>query len=139
MFLHLLERFYCRKTDGYRVTISGTGGVGKTTILYKLALGQLITTYPTIGFNIETVNAPTTSGRKLTMTCWDIGPGCGIQSLVPTVRMYSAYSDAIIWVVDSSEKNSECFDESVEILGRLLRAMSSDPVPAKGKVMPVLM
>lgn len=28
---------------------------GKTTILYKLNLGEIVTTIPTIGFNVETV------------------------------------------------------------------------------------
>ena len=28
---------------------------GKTTILYKLKLGEIVTTIPTIGFNVETV------------------------------------------------------------------------------------
>ena len=28
---------------------------GKTTILYKLRLGEVVTTIPTIGFNVETV------------------------------------------------------------------------------------
>lgn len=27
---------------------------GKTTILYKLKLGEIVTTIPTIGFNVET-------------------------------------------------------------------------------------
>jgi hypothetical protein len=30
---------------------------GKTTILYKLKLGDVVTTIPTIGFNVETVSA----------------------------------------------------------------------------------
>ena len=30
-------------------------GTGKTTILYKLKLGEIVTTIPTIGFNVETV------------------------------------------------------------------------------------
>ena len=29
---------------------------GKTTILYKLKLGEVVTTIPTIGFNVETVS-----------------------------------------------------------------------------------
>ena len=28
---------------------------GKTTILYKMKLGEIVTTIPTIGFNVETV------------------------------------------------------------------------------------
>jgi len=33
----------------------GLDAAGKTTILYKLKLGQSVTTIPTVGFNVETV------------------------------------------------------------------------------------
>lgn len=33
----------------------GLDAAGKTTILYKLKLGEVVTTIPTIGFNVETV------------------------------------------------------------------------------------
>ena len=33
----------------------GLDASGKTTILYKLKLGEIVTTIPTIGFNVETV------------------------------------------------------------------------------------
>ena len=33
----------------------GLDNAGKTTILYKLKLGEVVTTIPTIGFNVETV------------------------------------------------------------------------------------
>ena len=31
----------------------GLDAAGKTTILYKLKLGEIVTTIPTIGFNVE--------------------------------------------------------------------------------------
>ena len=34
----------------------GLDAAGKTTILYKLKLGEIVTTIPTIGFNVETVS-----------------------------------------------------------------------------------
>jgi GTPase SAR1 family protein len=33
----------------------GLDAAGKTTVLYKLKLGERVTTIPTIGFNVETV------------------------------------------------------------------------------------
>ena len=33
----------------------GLDAAGKTTILYKLKLGEVMSTIPTIGFNVETV------------------------------------------------------------------------------------
>ena len=35
--------------------ILGLDNAGKTTILYKLQMGEVVTTVPTIGFNVETV------------------------------------------------------------------------------------
>ena len=34
----------------------GLDAAGKTTILYKLKLGQSVNTIPTVGFNVETVS-----------------------------------------------------------------------------------
>ena len=41
---------------------------GKTTILYKLKLGEIVTTIPTIGFNVETVEY-----KNISFTVWDVG------------------------------------------------------------------
>ena len=38
-----------------RVLLLGLDAAGKTTILYKLQLGEVVTTIPTIGFNVESV------------------------------------------------------------------------------------
>ncbi len=51
-----------------RVCMIGLDGAGKTTILYKLKFGEVITTIPTIGFNVDTLNV-----KNLTMTVWDVG------------------------------------------------------------------
>ncbi|KAH1223722.1 ADP-ribosylation factor 1 [Glycine soja] len=49
----LLRLFYARKE--MRILMVGLDAAGKTTILYKLKLGEIVTTIPTIGFNVETV------------------------------------------------------------------------------------
>ena len=46
----------------------GLDAAGKTTILYKLKLGEVITTIPTIGFNVETVEY-----KNISFTVWDVG------------------------------------------------------------------
>ena len=38
-----------------RILMVGLDAAGKTTILYKLKLGQSVNTIPTVGFNVETV------------------------------------------------------------------------------------
>ena len=51
-----------------RVCMIGLDGAGKTTILYKLKLNEVVTTIPTIGFNVDEITI-----KNLTMTVWDIG------------------------------------------------------------------
>ena len=47
------ERMISKKE--MRILMVGLDAAGKTTILYKLKLGEVVTTIPTIGFNVETV------------------------------------------------------------------------------------
>ena len=58
-----------------RILMLGLDAAGKTTILYKIKLNEQVTTIPTIGFNVETVEL----GNGLTFTVWDVG---GQQRLV---------------------------------------------------------
>jgi len=44
-----------RKDKEYKIIIVGLHNAGKTTILYKLALNEVIVTQPTIGSNVEEV------------------------------------------------------------------------------------
>jgi GTPase SAR1 family protein len=73
----------------------GLDAAGKTTLLYKLQLGDAITTVPTIGFNVEKVIY-----KKLDMTIWDVGGQDKIRRLW---KHYYDKNDAIIFVVDSSD------------------------------------
>ena len=49
----LFTKFFGKKD--MRILMVGLDAAGKTTILYKLKLGEVVTTIPTIGFNVETV------------------------------------------------------------------------------------
>ena len=46
----------------------GLDAAGKTTILYKMQLGEVVSSVPTIGFNMETVKY-----KKIKFQVWDIG------------------------------------------------------------------
>jgi GTPase SAR1 family protein len=46
----------------------GLDQAGKTTILYKLKLGEVISSVPTIGFNVETLEY-----KNIKFMVWDIG------------------------------------------------------------------
>ncbi|XP_064639664.1 uncharacterized protein LOC135495152 [Lineus longissimus] len=90
-----------------RVLVSGLDAAGKTQMLYKLKLGECITTIPTIGFNVETIPY-----KNLAFTVWDVS---GRDKLRPLLRHYYQGTDICILVVDSN--NRERLHESHEILG----------------------
>lgn len=79
-----------------RILILGLDGAGKTTILYRLQVGEVVTTIPTIGFNVETVTY-----KNLKFQVWDLG---GQTSIRPYWRCYYSNTDAIIYVVDSVDR-----------------------------------
>ena len=45
----------------------GLDSAGKTTILYKLKLGQVVDSCPAIGFNVETVEY-----KNIKLLTWDV-------------------------------------------------------------------
>ena len=63
-----------------RILMVGLDAAGKTTILYKLKLGEVVTTIPTIGFNVETVDY-----KNISFTVWDVG---GQDKIRPLWRHY---------------------------------------------------
>lgn len=52
-FSKIFTRLFSKRE--MRILMVGLDAAGKTTILYKLKLGEIVTTIPTIGFNVETV------------------------------------------------------------------------------------
>ena len=76
---------------------AGLDGAGKTTILYRLQVGEVVTTIPTIGFNVEQVTY-----KNLKFQVWDLG---GQTSIRPYWRCYYSNTDAIIYVVDSADRD----------------------------------
>ena len=73
----------------------GLDAAGKTTILYKLKLGEIVTTIPTIGFNVETVEY-----KNISFTVWDVG---GQTKIRPLWQHYFENTQGIIYVVDSND------------------------------------
>ncbi|KHG12504.1 hypothetical protein F383_19544 [Gossypium arboreum] len=65
-FTKLFSRLFAKKE--MRILMVGLDAAGKTTILYKLKLGEIVTTIPTIGFNVETVEY-----KNISFTVWDVG------------------------------------------------------------------
>jgi len=79
-----------------RILMVGLDAAGKTTILYKLKLGEIVTTIPTIGFNVETVEY-----KNISFTVWDVG---GQDKIRPLWRHYFTNTQGLIFVVDSNDK-----------------------------------
>jgi ADP-ribosylation factor 1/2 len=69
----------------------------QTTILYKLKLGEVVTTIPTIGFNVETVEY-----KNISFTVWDVG---GQDKIRPLWRHYYQNTQGLIFVVDSNDRD----------------------------------
>jgi len=93
-----------------RILMVGLDAAGKTTILYKLKLGEIVTTIPTIGFNVETVEF-----KNISFTVWDVG---GQDKIRPLWRHYFQNTQGLIFVVDSNDR--ERLAEAREELNRML-------------------
>mmetsp|Transcript_50096 Transcript_50096/g.104269 ORF Transcript_50096/g.104269 Transcript_50096/m.104269 type:complete len:197 (+) Transcript_50096:99-689(+) len=110
-----------------RILMLGLDAAGKTTILYRLKLSEVVTTIPTVGllgsslllrnpgsfkeFNVETVEY-----RNINLTIWDVGGQDKIRRLW---RHYYQGTDGLIFVVDSSDRDriNDARDELHHMLG----------------------
>ncbi|KAL5291418.1 arf1.2 family protein [Megaselia abdita] len=93
-----------------RMLMVGLDAAGKTTILYRLKLGETIITIPTIGFNVETVEY-----KNIKFTVWDVN---GQDKIRPLWRHYCLDTEGLIFVVDSND--IERIDEAKEELRRII-------------------
>eukprot|EP00164_Ancoracysta_twista_P001540 GFYU01002020.1.p1 GENE.GFYU01002020.1~~GFYU01002020.1.p1 ORF type:complete len:184 (+),score=58.10 GFYU01002020.1:130-681(+) len=109
-FLGGLGFSFGNRNRDYRILMLGLDAAGKTTIVYRLKLGEVQVTIPTIGFNVETV-----SYKNVSFTMFDIG---GQTKLRPLWRHYFQGTDALIFVVDASD--TERLSEAREELQNLL-------------------
>merc|ERR1711916_238327 len=107
IFQKLLSNFGKKEM---RILMVGLDAAGKTTILYKLKLGEVVTTIPTIGFNVETVEY-----KNINFTVWDVG---GQDKIRPLWRHYYQNTQGLIFVVDSNDR--ERISESREELQKML-------------------
>merc|ERR1719333_1449548 len=103
-----------------RILMVGLDAAGKTTILYKMKLGEVVTTIPTIGFNVETVEY-----KKISFTVWDVG---GQDKIRPLWRHYYQNTQGIIFVIDSNDKDRVDEKSSSEHSGKeeLHRMLAED-------------
>jgi ADP-ribosylation factor protein 1 len=107
-FSSLFQQLFGKKQ--MRILMVGLDAAGKTTILYKLKLGEIVTTIPTIGFNVETVEY-----KNISFTVWDVG---GQDKIRPLWRHYFQNTQGLIFVVDSNDR--ERVGEARDELQRML-------------------
>jgi len=96
-----------------RILMVGLDAAGKTTILYKLKLGEVVTTIPTIGFNVETVEY-----KNISFTVWDVG---GQDKIRPLWRHYYQGTQGLIFVVDSNDR-----DRAEDAREELMKMLNED-------------
>merc|ERR1712061_871000 len=95
-----------------RILMLGLDNAGKTTILKQMSQEDISHIMPTQGFNIKSL---VQDGFKLNV--WDIG---GQKTIRPYWSNYFESSDALVYVIDSSDKRR------LEESGGELRELLSD-------------
>jgi len=78
-----------------RILMVGFDNSGKTTLLYKLKLGEIIETLPTIDFNIETIQLE----KNINLTIWDL------SSTKILCNQYYQNTLGLIYVLDSTDRD----------------------------------
>ncbi|KAL2262171.1 hypothetical protein VTK26DRAFT_2245 [Humicola hyalothermophila] len=99
------------KDKELRILMLGLDNAGKTTIVKKILGEDVNTVSPTLGFIIKTIDY---NGYKLNI--WDVG---GQKTLRSYWRNYFEKTDALIWVVDATDRLR--FDDCKEELHGLLQ------------------
>lgn len=91
-------RFYSAifKLHNYKLCMVGLDNAGKTTTLFKLHLGEVVNTQPTIGSNVEEVIY-----KNIHLHIWDLG---GQESIRSSWSTYYFDAQGIVMVVDSTDE-----------------------------------
>jgi len=84
--------------DVVRILMVGVDAPGKAAILEKLKLGEIVTTTPTSGFHVETVEY-----KNIRFKVWDV---YGQDKIRPLWRHYFQDTQGLIFVMDSNDKET---------------------------------
>ncbi|NWV21363.1 ARL14 protein, partial [Origma solitaria] len=79
------------------IVMLGLDAAGKSTLLYKFRYKDVFLTMPTIGFNVDMIEA----GKDFTLTFWDVG---GQKKMRELWSNFLDDTDGLLFVVDSSDK-----------------------------------
>ena len=121
LWLSQLKKIYDSFGDRQaKILMLGLDGAGKTTVLYKLKLHEVVNTIPTIGFNVETVQPV----KHVSFTVWDV---CGQGNIRPLWKHYFQGCEGLVYVVDSVD--AVRFSEAQEELTWILNSDEMTGVP----------
>ena len=116
--LSLLKKL--KKSDNEaRLLVLGLDNSGKTTILKRLSDEEISHVMPTQGFNVKSLVQ-----NDVTLNVWDIG---GQKSIRPYWRNYFDHTDALVYVIDSSDQKR--MEETGVELDQLLGEEKLEGVP----------
>jgi ADP-ribosylation factor 1/2 len=112
---------YQRRLSDARLSLLmiGLDAAGKTTIIYKLNLGEVVNTIPTIGFNLESVKY-----NHVDWLLWDVG---GEAKIRPLWQYYYQNTTHLVFVVDSNDR--ERMPEARSELDLMLNEQELQGVP----------
>ncbi|PGG97239.1 ADP-ribosylation factor-like 2 [Blastomyces parvus] len=98
------------KDKEMRILMLGLDNAGKTTIVKRIMNEDVTTVSPTLGFIIKSIDF---QGYKLNI--WDVG---GQKTLRSYWRNYFEKTDALIWVVDATDRLriDDCREELAGLL-----------------------
>ncbi|KAH7105353.1 ADP-ribosylation factor 2-like protein [Auriculariales sp. MPI-PUGE-AT-0066] len=126
----------CFRKPTLRILMTGLDGAGKTTLMQSLKLGEIAVSFPTIGFQVETV-----STSNFSISAFDFDGSLGIQyfwrSWMNTrkVRLGRQDFQGVIVVVDSASDRPERFEKQTGLCIKTLRnALSVAHVAEKLKL-----
>ncbi|KAI7883909.1 ARF/SAR superfamily [Lichtheimia hyalospora FSU 10163] len=93
VFSNLWNRLFSKTP--IKIIIVGLDNAGKTTILYRLLMNQIVVTTPTIGSNVEQIEY-----KNIKFLMWDIA---GQETLRSSWKTYYVDTKAVIMVIDSTD------------------------------------
>jgi small GTP-binding protein len=109
--LSKIIEFFTRSRNNFKILLLGMQNAGKTTILYRLSLGQVVKTTPTIGSNVEELIY-----ENVKFQAWDLG---GQESTRSVWDVYYMNTDGVIYVIDSQDENN--YEESKNQFHKIIK------------------
>ena len=110
----LMNVFFSRGNQDFKLLMIGLDSAGKTTILYKMKLNDVVSAAPTIGFNLEEINV-----NNVKIKVWDLS---GQERMRSVWKHYFESVNGVIFVIDSSDvaRINDARDELHSIIAEAL-------------------